>query len=165
MGERQIWRQGAGRVRWMGMATALALALALALGAAACGSSTSSTDVGSGTPQAAQQCGTINRGGPLAPTAAPGGDQRAMDCFWHAHTACAPAMLVYTSSGVDATTTHTFTIAKDASGCAVSDRVHTWINTRTRDYGAVTCTGIRQVGSGLEIDGCGTFGDVAISAS
>lgn len=138
--------------------------VALALAVAGCGESSTATGggLGSGTPQ---QCGTINRGGPLAATAAPGGDQRALDCFWHANTACAPATLVYTFSGVDATTTHTFTIAKGASGCAVSDQVHTWINTRTRDYGAVTCSGIRQVGSGLEIDGCGSFGDVTISAS
>ena len=165
MGERQIRRNGAGRVRRMGVVMALALALALALGAARCASSTTSTGVGSGTPQAAQQCGTVNRGGPVEATAAPGGDQHALDCFWHAHTACAPATLVYTFSGVDATTTHTFTIAKGASGCSVSDQVHTWINTRTRDYGAVPCSGVRQVGSGLEIDGCGSFGDVTISAS
>ena len=66
--------------------------VALALAVAGCGESSTATGggLGSGTPQ---QCGTINRGGPLAATAAPGGDQRALDCFWHAHTACAPATL------------------------------------------------------------------------
>lgn len=145
---------------------ALAGVVVLAMALAGCGASaTSGGTLGSGTPQPTQKCGTIHQGRPVAATAAPGDDQRVLDCFWHAHTACAPAMLVYSSSSVDATTTHTFTIVPGAAGCGVTDQVHTWVNTKTQDFGPLPCTGVRQVGNGLEVDGCGSFGDVAISPS
>lgn len=151
-----------------GIALAGVVVLAVAMALAGCGApTTSGATLGGGTPQTPQQCGTIHGGGPgpVAATAAPGSDQQALDCFWHAHTACMPATLVYTVSGVDATTTHTFSVVPGASGCSVADQVHTWVNTKTNDFGPLTCLGIRQVGSGLEIDGCGSFGDVAINPS
>lgn len=162
MGERRLRRKGTLRQR-TGAVVALSAMLAIALAIAGCGASATPAGAGSGTPQATQQCGTVQRGGPLAGTPGPH-DGEALACFWHAYSACSPATLVYITSGVDATATHTFTVESKAAGCAVSDRVHTWINTMTRDYDPVQCAGVRQLSDGLTFDGCGVFGDVTIAA-
>jgi hypothetical protein len=100
----------------------------------------------------------------LARSADPVAARQAEQCLAQAYAACRPATLVYSSFGVDAGATHTFTIERQGGGCVVIDRVHTLMDTLSHDYGPLTCTAISLQSDGLQVMGCGQFGEVIVAA-
>jgi hypothetical protein len=151
-----------GRVWLAGLVTALLVAGAVALFAALAQHGAPGSPGQMSTPGTVQQCGAVNN--ILAQSANPVAARQAEQCFAQAYAACRPATLEYSSFGVDAGATHTFTIKRQGGGCVVMDRVHTQVNTLSRDYGPLVCTTASLQPDGLHVMGCGQFGEVVVAA-
>ena len=151
-----------GRVRLAGLVRALLVVGAVALFAACAQPGTLGGPGQTSTPRSVQQCGAVDN--VLARSAGPVAARQAEQCFAQAYAACRPATLEYSSFGVDAGATHTFTIERQGGGCVVMDRVHTQVNTLSRDYGPLACTTASLQSDGLHVMGCGQFGEVVVAA-
>ncbi len=87
-------------------------------------------------------------------------------CFWQAFQQCQPASLVVSFGSVDTVTTHTFTLQKQNTNCAISDVVQSRIIPRpAKTIGTYTCTGLVNASNELHFNGCGTLGNVVVPTS
>ncbi len=112
---------------------------------------------------AGRDCGQITMLGPNPPRESTALDSE--NCFRQAFEQCTPATLTVAIRGVDAGTTHTFTTAKAASGCTVSDITQSYvIPLRTPTPTTVQCTGVTTRNGALVIRGCGGGEDIVIPA-
>ncbi len=110
-----------------------------------------------------RDCGQITMLGPNPPRESTALDSE--NCFRQAFEQCSPASLTVAIRGVDAGTTHTFTTAKTASGCTVSDTTQSYvIPLRTPTPATVQCTGVTTQNGALVIKGCGGGEDIVIPA-
>ena len=136
--------------------------LVIGVGLSACGSN--STGSGGSTPTAAPQaqtCGTIQT--------KPNGDllnassaQQATNCFWQAFQQCQVASLIYTATGVDTVTTHTFTIQKNGGHCSVVDMVKHQVIPSPPIAKTDTCSSVTQKADGLHFAACGSDGNIVV---
>ncbi|MGB8644934.1 MAG: hypothetical protein WCF84_06835 [Anaerolineae bacterium] len=111
----------------------------------------------------ARDCRQITMLGPNPPNSPNALD--AENCFRQSFESCASATLTVSIRGVDAGTTHVFTIVKSAGGCRVSDTLQSYvIPLRTPSPSTVQCTGVVTRNGGLVITGCGDEGDILIPA-
>jgi hypothetical protein len=146
----------------------LVLVLLLALAATGCGTSagaTAPTPSSPSTTATAQKCGTIS----VAPRGVainlPGATKAdvAGNCFWQNFQECRVASLIVSFGGVDTITTHTFTVQKKNTGCAISDVVqHRVVPRPAQNVGTFTCSGLVNIASELHFRGCGTSGDIVV---
>ncbi len=109
----------------------------------------------------AKNCGAVRN--QLALSTDPAEAAKAEQCFADAFKTCAPATLIFTTSGVDAGATHSLSITRQGSKCVVSDSVQSDVNTTQRTI-SVTCTGAAQQSDGMHLTGCGDFGDFVVAA-
>ncbi len=148
------------------------LILLFALAATGCGTGGGAT--GSATPTssssttptttAAQKCGTIGVR-PGGSDTVSGGTKAdvAGNCFWQAFQQCHAASLTVNFSGVDTITTHTFTVQKKDTSCAISDAVqHRIVPQPAKNAGTFTCSGLVNTANELHFTGCGTSGDIIV---
>ena len=137
--------------------------LVIGVGLSACGSN--STGSGGSTPTAAaqaQKCGTIQTqpNGNLPNTSSA---QQATNCFWQSFQQCHVASLIYTATGVDTVTTHTFTTQNNGGHCSVVDVVkHQVIPQPPSAAKTYTCSGVTQKADGLHFAACGSDGDIVV---
>ena len=108
-------------------------------------------------------CGQLTMLGPNPPSEATALDSE--NCFRQAFEQCTPASLTVTIRGVDAGTSHVFTTAKAANGCAVSDTFQSYIvPLRTPTPLTVQCTSVTTRNGALVISGCNGEEDIVIPA-
>ncbi len=108
-------------------------------------------------------CGELTMLGPNPPNS-PNALQ-AENCFQQAFQACTPATLTVSIRGVDAGTTHIFTIEKSGSTCRVSDTTASYVvPMRTPSPVTIQCTAVTTLNRGLVITGCAGQGDIVIPA-
>ncbi len=111
----------------------------------------------------AQNCGQVSMLGPNPPR-----DSTALtseQCFWQAFQQCQIATLTVTMRGVDAGTTHLFTIQKSNGACRVTDAVQSYvIPLRTPSVQTFACADLVQQNGGLLVKGCGQAGDISVPA-
>jgi hypothetical protein len=89
----------------------------------------------------------------------------AEDCFYQAFQDCRAAELMVTMSGVDAGTTHRFSIAKSGSQCRITDTMSRYVAPRpTPAPEVLTCRGLIRRDGGLVVQGCGSQGDIVVPA-
>jgi hypothetical protein len=137
--------------------------LVIGVGLSACGSN--STGSGGSTPTAAaqaQKCGTIQTqpNGNLPNTSSA---QQATNCFWQSFQQCHMTSLIYTATGVDTVTTHTFTVQNNGGHCSVVDVVkHQVIPQPPSAAKTYTCSGVTQKADGLHFAACGSDGDIVV---
>jgi hypothetical protein len=92
--------------------------------------------------------------------------QQVESCFYQAYQQCSPATMSATLNGVDAGTTHTFSLQNSSGGCTIFDARQTRVIPRPPGPATtVTCAALTDTGSGLLFSSCGTFGDVLVPAS
>ena len=136
--------------------------LVIGVGLSACGSN--STGSGGSTPTAApqaQKCGTIQTqpNGNLPNTSSA---QQATNCFWQSFQQCHVASLIYTATGVDTVTTHTFTIQNNGGHCSVVDMVKHQVIPSPPIAKTYTCSGVTQKADGLHFAACGSDGNIVV---
>ena len=136
--------------------------LVISVGLSACGSN--STGSGGSTPTAAaqaQKCGTIQTqpNGNLPNTSSA---QQATNCFWQSFQQCHMASLIYTATGVDTVTTHTFTIQNNGGHCSIVDMVKHQVIPSPPIAKTYTCSGVTQKADGLHFAACGSDGDIVV---
>ena len=136
--------------------------LVIGVGLSACGSN--STGSGGSTPTAAaqaQKCGTIQTqpNGNLPNTSSA---QQATNCFWQSFQQCHMASLIYTATGVDTVTTHTFTIQNNGGHCSAVDMVKHQVIPSPPIAKTYTCSGVTQKADGLHFAACGSDGDIVV---
>jgi hypothetical protein len=136
--------------------------LVIGVGLSACGSN--SVGSGSSTPTAspqAQKCGTIQTkpNGDLPDTSSA---QQATNCFWQSFQQCHVASLIYTATGVDTVTTHTFTVQNNGGHCSVVDMVKHQVIPSPPTAKTYTCSGVTQKADGLHFAACGSDGDIVV---
>ena len=136
--------------------------LVIGVGLSACGSN--STGSGGSPPTAApqaQKCGTIQTqpNGNLPNTSSA---QQATNCFWQSFQQCHVASLIYTATGVDTVTTHTFTIQNNGGHCSVVDMVKHQVIPSPPIAKTYTCSGVTQKADGLHFAACGSDGNIVV---
>jgi hypothetical protein len=140
------------------------LGLALLVGLlAACGSNSTTTgSPGPTPPPQTQSCGTLHvLGKTIVPADQPYAQQR-VNCFWQAYQQCRPATLIFSASGIDAGTIHTFSLRSVNGKCTVTDAVQHFIAPRPpQTAGTYTCRNVALQSDGLHIS-CGDLGTVTI---
>lgn len=85
--------------------------------------------------------------------------QQISQCFWSAFQQCQPATLRYVVGATATETTRTFTIAKGAQSCNVSDTVQTQPPSTTKVY---LCTNVVNSTTEMLISSCGADGNITI---
>jgi len=156
-----------GRYRLTVVCTVSGMILLMAL-LVACGSGGTTTG-GQGQPSPTtstqvQDCGKVD----TFPTGLPADASKAQqneNCFWQAFQKCQSAKLTFTKRGIDAGTTHTFTIEKQNSQCSISDATQHYIAPSPPQQGKTyTCMGLTQRSDGLHFTTCGDEGDIIVPA-
>ncbi len=108
-------------------------------------------------------CGQVMMLGPNPPRDATA--LQSEQCFWQAFQQCRAAVLSVVIRGVDAGTTHRFTIQKAGSACGLNDTVQTSvIPLRTPAVQSLTCANFTQKDGGLLFTACGDRGDIFVPA-
>jgi len=119
--------------------------------------------LGPSSPAAVEQCGSVTslNGHVTSP-----GAQQAEDCFFQAYQQCTPATLTATLNGVDAGTTHMFSLQPTGGTCLITDvaQTHVYPGPRLGPPVTVTCASLAQTASGLLFAGCGSLGDLLVPA-
>ena len=119
--------------------------------------------VQSGSPAQSQDCGSVNTLGGRPTTS---GAAQIEDCFFQAYQSCAPATLRAQINGVDAGTTHMFSLSGSTGACTITDAAQTRVVPRPAGpQMTYTCSGMSEDANGLTVSGCGDLGDVVIPAS
>ncbi|HEY4387833.1 MAG TPA: hypothetical protein VGN34_25565 [Ktedonobacteraceae bacterium] len=87
-------------------------------------------------------------------------------CFENAYRHCQIATLLFTESGVDTVTMHTFTIARKERACVVTSLVqHRVLPMLFKITGTYTCTAVNRTKNALLIKNCGAEGTITIPLS
>ena len=119
----------------------------------------------SGTPAVPPvNCGNVNSlGGHVTSS----GAQQAEDCFFQAYQACnSAATFSATINGVDAGTTHMFSLSGASGSCGITDVAQTRVIPRPAGpQMTYTCAGLSQTSQGLVFSACGDLGDVTVPAA
>lgn len=119
--------------------------------------------VQSGSQSQVQDCGSVNTlgGHPTSSDA-----MQAEDCFFQAYLSCTPATLTAQINGVDAGTTHMFSLSGTSGACTITDVAQTRVIPRPAGpQMTYTCAGLSENASGLVFSSCGSLGDVSVPSS
>ncbi len=111
----------------------------------------------------AQDCGQVTMLGPNPPRDATA--LQSEQCFWQAFQQCRAVALTVVVRGVDAGTTHRFTLNKTGSACGITDAVSSYVvPLRTPSAQSITCANLTQKEGGLLFMACGDRGDIFVPA-
>jgi hypothetical protein len=114
-------------------------------------------------PPATAHCGSVNSlGGHVTSSNA----QQAEDCFFQAYQTCnSAATFTATINGVDAGTTHMFSLSGSSGTCTITDVAQTRVIPRPAGpQMTYTCSSLSQTPQGLVFASCGDLGDVTVPA-
>lgn len=106
-------------------------------------------------------CGTVKMQGSNPP-----GDQVALqaeNCFFAAYQACSPASLIVSMSGVDVTSTTTFS-TRSGSPCAIDGSTETVFVPSRRQTTTFSCAQLVRRNGGLLFQACGPIGEIFVPA-
>jgi hypothetical protein len=139
----------------------------ISTGLVACGTNTSAGSGGDPTTtptttSQVQNCGMVQTlpGGKLRNTITA---NEVEHCFWQNFQQCRTASLVFTVSGVDTITTHTFTVRNNNGHCSVSDAVQLRIvPSKAQPAKIYKCAGVSQQHAGLQFSQCGGEGTITV---
>lgn len=109
-----------------------------------------------------QDCGTIALF-PNAKVVDAKTSSRKAICFTQSYQYCKLASLLFSTSGVDTITTHTFTVVKNQLHCMITDLVQfRVVPMPPKNTGNYICTGLSLTKNALSVLHCGTEGSITI---
>ena len=111
-----------------------------------------------------QKCGFVQGYGALKTVPIDTGSaEQAENCFWQAFQSCHPAMLIFVTSSLHATFTHTFSIRNDNGQCSIQDSTSSGSNTSPASPSTTyTCSGVKRYPRALYFLACGKDGTIVV---